>query len=172
MKQKGFTLIELLVVISVIGLLASVVLVSLNNARVKARDTKRIADIKQLQTALEMYFDQTGNYPQCTAAIGGDQWCGQCDAAGVVQFTTALQPLIDQKILGKVPTDPLSTTPCYTFEYYTNNQASGGYTCGGTDISNFSYTIRFGTELATNLNYPLFSSQRVAGKEYCITGSK
>ncbi len=169
----GFTLIELLVVISIIGLLASVVLVSLNSARTKARDAKRVADIKQIATALELYFDQNGSYPQCTAAIGGDQWCGQCEAVGVSQFTTAMQPLVDQKFLGKVPTDPLSTTPCYTFEYYTNNQANAyGNTCGGTNVVNFPYVLRFGTEQATNLNFALFDAQRVAGKEYCIVGSK
>ncbi len=61
--NKGFTLIELLVVIAIIGLLASIVLVSLNSARKKARDTKRIADLRQIQMALEMYYDDNGNYP-------------------------------------------------------------------------------------------------------------
>ena len=56
-RPSGFTLIELLVVISIIGLLASVVLVSLNGARAKARNARRLADIKQLQTALELYYD-------------------------------------------------------------------------------------------------------------------
>ena len=55
--KKGFTLIELLVVIAIIGVLASVVLASLNNARKKSRDARRITDIKQVQLALELYFD-------------------------------------------------------------------------------------------------------------------
>jgi len=62
-KRKGFTLIELLVVIAIISILASVVLASLNTAREKARDAKRISDVKQLQYALELYFDDNGGYP-------------------------------------------------------------------------------------------------------------
>lgn len=62
-KEKGFTLIELLVVISIIGILAAVVLVSLNSARSKSRDAKRLADIRQVQTALELYFNDQAGYP-------------------------------------------------------------------------------------------------------------
>lgn len=62
-NKKGFTLIELLVVIAIIGLLATIVLVSLNTARKKARDTKRIAELKQIQLALEMYYDDNASYP-------------------------------------------------------------------------------------------------------------
>ena len=60
---RGFTLIELLVVIAIIGILSSVVLASLNSARQKGRDARRIADIKQLQLALELYYDANGSYP-------------------------------------------------------------------------------------------------------------
>ena len=62
--KKGFTLIELLVVIAIIGILSSVVLASLNTARAKSRDAKRVTDIKQIQLALELYADQnSGQYP-------------------------------------------------------------------------------------------------------------
>lgn len=61
--KKGFTLIELLVVIAIIGILSSVVLASLNSARKKSRDARRVADIGQLRLALELYFDSTRDYP-------------------------------------------------------------------------------------------------------------
>lgn len=63
----GFTLIELLVVIAIIGLLATIVAVSVNHARQKARDAKRINDLKQFSTALELCYDKLGSY-----AINGE----------------------------------------------------------------------------------------------------
>ncbi len=62
-NKKGFTIIELLVVIAIIGLLATISMVALNGARKKSRDAKRLADIKQYQTALEMYFNDNNKYP-------------------------------------------------------------------------------------------------------------
>ena len=62
-NEKGFTLIELLVVIAIIGLLASVVLLALNSARAKSRDAKRLADIRQIASAMELYYNDCGGYP-------------------------------------------------------------------------------------------------------------
>lgn len=72
-QQKGFTLIELLVVIAIIGLLASVVLLALNSARAKSRDAKRVADIRQIQSGLELFFNDCSSYPvEGTAVILGN----------------------------------------------------------------------------------------------------
>lgn len=60
---KAFTLIELLVVIAIISILAVLGMVSLGNARMKARDAKRVADVKQMQVALEMFYDSNNRYP-------------------------------------------------------------------------------------------------------------
>ena len=65
--KKGFTLIELLVVISVISLLSSIVFASLNNARAKARNAKRIQDINQLVNAFNLGY--TNGFP-----INGGDW--------------------------------------------------------------------------------------------------
>ena len=62
-SSRGFTLIELLVVISIIGLLSSFLLASLSQARGKARDAKRKSELKQLQTALELYYSDNSGYP-------------------------------------------------------------------------------------------------------------
>lgn len=73
MKNRGFTLIELLVVIAIIGILSSVVLASLNSARAKARDARRLTDVKQYQTAFTLYDSDYGTYPPAVPDRG-DGW--------------------------------------------------------------------------------------------------
>ncbi|MBT3816923.1 MAG: prepilin-type N-terminal cleavage/methylation domain-containing protein, partial [Candidatus Magasanikbacteria bacterium] len=69
MNKKGFTLIELLVVIAIIGLLSTLAVVALGSAREKARDSKRLSDLKQMQTALELYYTDVGSYPTAAAGV-------------------------------------------------------------------------------------------------------
>ncbi|MBM3261557.1 type II secretion system protein [Candidatus Kaiserbacteria bacterium] len=66
--SAGFTLIELLVVIAIIGMLASIILASLNTARVKSRDARRVADMNQMRNAIELYNDTIGHYPHSNGA--------------------------------------------------------------------------------------------------------
>lgn len=118
-KQSGFTLIELLVVISIIGLLSSIVLTSMNSSRMKARDTRRIADLGQIRLALELYFDSKGYYPN-PGTCGYD--CNSYSvsyAASWNSLATELAPYISI-----LPKDPLNSggcppweTNCFSYSY-------------------------------------------------------
>jgi len=104
--KKGFTLIELLVVIAIIGLLASAVLVALNSARVKARDTKRKADLHQIVLALEAYASEYGGYPSSA-------WP---NVDYKIPNSLALEPKMVNYIT-VFPVDPLPPGNCYDNQY-------------------------------------------------------
>ncbi|MBU6321765.1 MAG: type II secretion system protein [Patescibacteria group bacterium] len=99
---RGFTLIELLVVIAIIGLLSSIVLASLNTARAKARDAKRMSDLHQLQTALELYASVNNGYPVTNA------WWGVCSSFGSHALTgsNGYIPNLAPTYIPTLPVDP------------------------------------------------------------------
>ncbi len=128
MKNQGFTLIELLVVIAIIGILSTLAAVALGSARVRARDARRLSDLKQLQTALELYYTDKNGYP--AVRIG--------DSAPVNLGTGNYKCLnssgwnpsgCSDPYMGQVPADPSENT------YYTY-----------TPSSSFTYTVNASLE--------------------------
>lgn len=134
MKKRGFTLIELLVVISIITLLASAALASLNNVRMKTRDAKRLTDMRILITVLELYYDLNGRYP----SPGSDLCCNGWDQGPCQADNSFIPALAAAEYLSVVPTDPLggSGTACYGYSYY--RYGAGSYGC---DINNGAYYV-------------------------------
>ena len=112
--KRGFTLIELLVVVAIIGLLASVVMASLNTARSKAQDSKRLSDLHSISLALELYFTTNGSYPAHAANT---------------QVDTSLGSVLAPTFISVVPSDPTQT-------------GSGGYRycMSGTTYTLLTYT--------------------------------
>ena len=125
---KGFTLIELLVVIAIIGLLSTLAVVALNSARQRSRDAKRVADIRQIQTALELGYSETSQYPSGTGVTlgnatnttsvlckdstsGAPTWKGSTSGCSTVY-------------MGLVPANP---TPGGVGYYYVGTGTTAGY---------------------------------------------
>jgi type II secretion system protein G len=106
LMQKGFTLIELLVVIAIIGILSAVVLVSLNSARAKSRDARRLSDIRQIMTALEIYYNDNGAYPDAGGGAGGNATGPTAAATGPTGSTaTEWQDFLAQWPQAPTPAD-------------------------------------------------------------------
>jgi type II secretion system protein G len=118
-KNIGFTLIELLVVISIIGILSTLAIVSLNNVRSKARDSKRISDINQIQKALELYSSEQNGYPadtNLTLGAGNGLVLSQDNGFDSTGGGSVY--------MSKVPLNPLSGGSDYIYNSYTSSSAT------------------------------------------------
>lgn len=113
---QGFTLIELLVVISIIGILATLIFANFVGVRARGRDAVRKSDIKQIQNALRMYYNDNQKYPQGAF--------GSCDSGS--NAWSNLANFLSPKYISNLPVDPLNRIGdfpevyCY---YYTSNRS-------------------------------------------------
>ena len=130
-----------MVVIAIIGVLSSIVLAGINNARKKARDTKRISDMKHIVLALELYREAHGGYP-----IASDSECGGWDTPGDGDFLDVLQT---EGLMPEI-SDPLGDGPCSNYAYFYYSVPFGGcdpnkhyYVLGISDLETVSTGSRW-----------------------------
>lgn len=142
-KQGGFTLYELIVVAGIIGLLVSIILTRLDVSREKARDTKKVQELKALQTALELYQLEANSYPPAPD--------GASTANG--DFGTILNPIVDSGYISVIPTPPQGSLVPGTdnFYYATAPLTVNNPKCGGKSLNELPYIIYFYTEQPTAL---------------------
>ncbi len=135
--KSGFTLVELLVAIAIIGILAIIIIVNLNNARTRARDARRIADLDSLRTALEMYYEDHKFYPSdvdptgstdcdCTDVghyIGSNLVAGMSDTdclSGCTEFLKYINPVPLDPLLGQ--RNPKANNRWFSYIYWGKKQ--------------------------------------------------
>jgi prepilin-type N-terminal cleavage/methylation domain-containing protein len=106
-SNRGFTLVEILVAITIVSILTGVISVRTLDANRKSRDTERQADLRILQSAIELYKNKYGLYPaRCTPAVGAPAWSGQngttYECAAGQQYIVGLAP----EFIPALPKDP------------------------------------------------------------------
>ena len=131
-KFQAFTLIELLVVIAVVAIIATLAVIALQQARSRARDSKRIADVKQVQTALELFFNEQGRYPTV------DEW----NSGSLITSTS--QILMQDIPVAPYPADGSCDSNQNNF-YYEPSEDYSTYSlsfCLGNDVSDLSEGLK------------------------------
>ncbi len=115
-SKKGFTLIELLIVVAIIGILAALLMANFIGVRQRARDAQRKSDIRQVQSALELYRSDTGSYPASLSSCGINISLKSPDGS-----STYMQSL---------PCDPSGTTGVFNSGVYVYSLSGNVYTLG------------------------------------------
>lgn len=132
MKNKAFTVIELIIVIGIVAVLSVIVFSSISSSRAKARDSRRIQELKEFQLLLDVYKMDKFSYPQ-----------GNFHSAALWNsFITT--HFINNGYMTTLLKDPGSNQ----YRYYSTY--SGTYTCNGVVWQNYEYVITFSLERQNN----------------------
>jgi len=115
MSKRGFTLIELLVMFAIIGLVATFAAVAVNSARMKQRDATRLAQVRQLQSALEDFFNENNMYPPADRLPLGDAAVSSCLSMGGFKGDCSGDSTIFLRVLsGTIPSGLENKVVCGT----------------------------------------------------------
>ena len=147
-KARGFTIVELLVVIVVIGILATISVISYNNVAAKARDAQRLQDIKTISKALELYYLDNGRFPPSACGTS----CPSPKSINSSWLTTSdgswslLEEALVPNYISALPKDPRAAvgTPAAIYNGYNYDYVLSTW-CGAAHGRLFLLTYRLET---------------------------
>lgn len=116
---RGFTLIELLVVITIIGILTSIIVGGLNNSKMSGRDARRVSDLKNIQLALAVYYNDNAHYP---CSLTGTGTIGSC------------APDFYPTYMATIPKDPLNASTNYIYTSQQLDSATDNLNCNNKTV--------------------------------------
>ena len=119
-KRGGYTLIEVLMVIAIIGILSTSILAGLGSSRAKARDARRVTDLRNVQLVLERYYQTYNVYPKMSETIGSDETLTWAELSNILT-SKELETGGETQMPTKLPKDPLFGSG-WTYYYGTNGQ--------------------------------------------------
>lgn len=158
--NKGFTLIEILVVVSIIGLLSSVFLVGLGGFRSRGRDARRLADLRQVQNALEIYYTKCQRYPAGVNCASGDP------ASWTVLRSALTQSGLGVSQIANDPQNPQNSSKTYGYAVSADGQS---YILGATLENTGESSLNDDSDLGSFVGYTATANfNNCADPVYCI----
>jgi type II secretion system protein G len=152
LRSNGFTLIEILIVMSLIGILAALSVVNFRSASMKGRDAQRKSDLRNIQTALRLYYNDFGRYPTSNAT---GQMSNACGTVATPTFCTYGQvwTKAGTTYMSMLPDDPLknihyfytyNSDDDYTLRACLENKSDpkGVVVAVGTCASGYKYEVK------------------------------
>lgn len=139
---SGFTIVELLIVIVVIAILAAISVVAYSGIQQRARDSERIAEMKIVENALEMFYADNGGYPNCSGGV----YIPTVGVNGPTCTVTSLANVLVPKYISAVPTDPINTGNDI-YRYAVGYKKTGSNTFVSNQSNNFITGMRLESQV-------------------------
>jgi len=175
--RAGFTIVELLIVIVVIAILAAIVIVAYNGVQGRAKDARRVQDLKGIVKALEIYKTNTGSYPAANSTTGASGWEVSTDGTSATDFLSVLRT---SGAVTRIPVDPRNygelpnitpTRASNSFEYFYYKYTAG---TNGCPTAQGDYYVLGATRMdtvASGANYPSNPGFSCSGRDWVTTGA-
>lgn len=120
--KKGLTLIEIIIIVAVVGLLATLAAIAVNNSQKNVRDNRRVEDMVMIRSAMQLIFNQSGSFNNATCTEGAR--VADCQGEEIVKIINNINQLRDPDSSGISCVQDFSERCDYAFNTLTKETYS------------------------------------------------